>query len=70
MGEKQAEPLTRPKFSASREAVSNSVSAALLESGLGLEDKNEIGTTALVVIDRLECWSKSIRRDISTKKRP
>lgn len=32
--------------------------SSLLEQGLGLEEENEIRTTALVVIDRLECWSK------------
>lgn len=58
MGEKQAEPLIDPDTSKilGVERVSNSVSAFFYKKGL--EEENEIRTTALVVIDRLECWSK------------
>lgn len=59
------------KLSASRErrdSVSNSVSAFFYKKSVGLEEENEIRTTALVVIDRLECvfllqHSSSISRE-------
>lgn len=60
MGEKQAEPLIDPDTSKilgveRKTRVSNSVSAFFYKKSVGLEEENEIRTTALVVIDRLEC---------------
>ncbi len=52
-----------------RDSVSNSVSAFFFyKKSVGLEEENEIRTTALVVIDRLECvfllqHSSSISRE-------
>lgn len=76
MGEKQAEPLIDPDTSKMigverkerRDSVSNSVSAFFYKKSVGLEEENEIRTTALVVIDRLECvfllqHSSSISRE-------
>lgn len=71
MGEKQAEPLIDPdtsKILGVERKISNSVSAFFYKKSVGLEEENEIRTTALVVIDRLECvfllqHSSSISRE-------
>jgi hypothetical protein len=71
VGEKQAEPLIDPdtsKILGVERKISNSVSAFFYKKSVGLEEENEIRTTALVVIDRLECvfllqHSSSISRE-------
>jgi hypothetical protein len=62
VGEKQAEPLIDPdtsKILGVERKISNSVSAFFYKKSVGLEEENEIRTTALVVIDRLSCRSKN-----------